>query len=454
MPSFTPDKRFILNDMPDINAIYESGALFDGRYRLLRPLSTAGGSADVWLALDMNTVENPEDEAHGTRVAIKVYRPKNMIDMEGEFQFRSEFRKVFNCHHANIIQPANFSVYEEMPYLVLPYCPAGSSELLIGEMRKEEDLWKYIYDVASGLAYLHAHKPRIIHQDIKPANVLIDDNGHYAITDFGISAAMGGADVVSEDESGGTFAYMAPERFADSAVPMPESDIWAFGATVYELVTGEPPFGDDGGSRQGKDTPVPEIGQKLSATVKHLVYACLNHDPAKRPAAQDIVDMVLKRRYARTRKIILVASLACVAVVAALFAYFNLREQPAPVPTDPYANLDAMVARGDSALAVQVAALEGRDAEISETGVEGLERVVVIYNSVLKEAPSDYAPKDKLARRVETIGRIMDEIEEYSWAKDVADKAEMVGLPEEYREYSALSENHRTTINLLIQQIK
>ena len=201
--------------MLDINDINDNGKLFDGHYKLIDPLSTAGGSADVWLAIDVNTIDETGDETKATKVAIKIYRPKNLIDIEGEYQFRSEFKKVFSCHHENIIQPTYFNIYEEMPYLVLPYCPSGSSEMLIGQFEKKDDLWKYIYEVSSGLAYLHEHSPQIIHQDIKPANVLIDDNGNYAITDFGISAEMGGTDLDTEEESGGTFAYMAPERFIE-----------------------------------------------------------------------------------------------------------------------------------------------------------------------------------------------------------------------------------------------
>ena len=151
------------------NKTYKAGQLLDGHYKLLKLLSNAGGSADVWLAIDTNTVEESTDEDQATKVAIKIYRPKNIIDVEGEYQFRNEFKRVFGCHHENIIQPTYFNIYEGMPYLVMPYCPAGSSERLVGRLTDKTGLWKYIYEVASGLAYLHEHSPQIIHQDIKPA---------------------------------------------------------------------------------------------------------------------------------------------------------------------------------------------------------------------------------------------------------------------------------------------
>ena len=188
--------------MVDVEQIAKEGKIFDGRYKLLKTLSTDGGTADVWLAIDINTIDNPDliggntenisPEESGMLVAIKIYRPKNALDIEGEQRFRDEYKIVHNCRHTNLLQPTNFSICNETPYLELPYCKNGSSELLIGKELKEKDIWKFVFDVSSGLSYLHACNPPIIHQDIKPANVLIDDYFNYAITDFGISSQRGG----------------------------------------------------------------------------------------------------------------------------------------------------------------------------------------------------------------------------------------------------------------------
>lgn len=82
--------------MLDINDIYENGKLFDGHYKLINLLITADGAADVWLAIN------------------------------GKYQFRSEFKKVFSCHDEDIIQPTDFNIHEVMPYWVLPYCHRGA----------------------------------------------------------------------------------------------------------------------------------------------------------------------------------------------------------------------------------------------------------------------------------------------------------------------------------------
>lgn len=434
--------------MVDINELFEQGKLFDGRYKLIDPLSTAGGSADVWLAIDINTVDETGDESRATKVAIKIYRPKNLIDVEGEYQFRREFKKVFGCHHENIIQPTYFSVCEEMPYLVLPYCPSGSSEMLIGQIQSEKDYWKYIYEVASGLAYLHEHSPQIIHQDIKPANVLIDDNGNYAITDFGISVEMERNDEEAEEESGGTYAYMAPERFIEGTPPMPESDIWAFGATLYELITGDAPYGNEGGSRQSRSGEIPPIRGNVPDSIKQLVYSCLAYDAKNRPTAREIVDTVLKKRYSRNRKTVFgIGGGILLAVVGLTFILTDRNSG------DPDAYLDSLMMSGDSIVEAEFRAMEGKGGPDMDN-VSGLEKAKVMYAKVCRDAPSDYEGRDEALGRIEIVDRLVEEIEEYDRAHDLAEKARLTEMDEEFAEYSLIAENHKTFINQLIQQFK
>lgn len=438
-----------MTEMTENERTYGEGTLFDGRYRLVRALSTAGGSANVWLAVDLNTIDETTDVSRATKVAVKIYRPRNAIDVEGVVQFRNEFRKVFSCHHENIITPAYFSIYGDMPYLVLPYCPSGSSETLIGRMRSDDEIWKYIYEVASGLAYLHERSPRIIHQDIKPANVLIDDNGNYAITDFGISAATGASAHESDDETGGTYAYMAPERFTEGTTPMTESDVWAFGATLYELITGDAPFGDDGGIRQQKDTAIPPISVPVHESVRQLVYACLAFDPADRPRARDIVDTVLRRRYARNRKTVAAAVAAAVlAGVALTFYITGSRGAGAD------GHLDSLKAAGDSVVAAEVAGILHNSGVPVPASIEGLEKANVFYSRLCDDAPHDYSKKDSVISRINTVNRLIEEIREFDRAQDLAEKARLTDMEAEYLEYSIIADNHRITINQLIQQLK
>lgn len=397
--------------MLDIDKFADSGQLFDNHYQLIRPLNTEGGSADVWLALDISTVKDRESldrapylddlslDRLGLVVAIKIYRPKNALDIEGEKRFRDEFMIVFNCNHTNLIHPVHFSIFEETPYLVVPYCKRGSSELMVGNFVNEEDIWKYIRDVAGGLNYLHKCSPPIIHQDIKPANILVDDNGNYAITDFGISAKrlrhttkrIDAVDDLSDDDNyeeySGTFAYMAPERFEEGNMPSVESDIWAFGATLYEIITGTVPFGEDGGSVQyDNKVRLAFNGLKLSNDIKRLVCDCLNKNPFERPTAEQLLNAAIIEKYGRKKdsqpKRIFLVCVACALIVAGLVAtILALRENKSSeddiesIQTSGIENV-----ANDSLSGIFDEAIKWADANSSDSVRSGINKLEVLAN--------------------------------------------------------------------------
>ena len=320
----------------------DSNKLFDNHYRLLKPLSTEGGTADVWLAIDVNTIDTSFDEIDsgdhsnensGMLVAIKIYRPKNALDIEGEQRFRDEFKIVYECRHENLLQPTNFSIFEGIPYLVLPYCKYGSSEQLIGKTLSPDEIWKFILDVSSGLNRLHTNEPSIIHQDIKPANILICNTKDYAITDFGISSKHSGTHgFYYEDENSGTMAYMAPERFQENAEPICQSDIWAFGATLFEILTGNVPFGEEGGRYQMESKAQVPIVNNTSSDIQRLVNDCLSLEAGNRPSAKIIKEAALARQYPvrSRRKYILALGLISIAIVI-ISIFFLSPEKSIPV---------------------------------------------------------------------------------------------------------------------------
>ena len=330
--------------MRNIEEFIGENKVFDGRYKLLRPLSTDGATADVWLAIDLNTIDTEYDEEDssmhnkedgtGMLVAIKIYRPKNALDIEGEQRFRDEYKIVYECRHENLLQPTSFAIYNGIPYLVLPYCKNGSSEQLIGKKQTEEEIWKFILDVSSGLAKLHSNQPQIIHQDIKPANILIDNNGNFAITDFGISSKTSGThSSYYDDQNSGTFAYMAPERFEDNPIPTVESDIWAFGVTLCEILTGKVPFGEEGGKNQDLQTPMPSLSG-LSSSIKNLIHACLQKDPKKRPTAKQIKQAAQSKQYPlkhKTPLIVILVFIACILVASTV--YFLMQQKTVNPPS-------------------------------------------------------------------------------------------------------------------------
>ena len=139
--------------------------LFADRF-LLKRLLGRGGFSEVWLATD---------EMTGLDIAVKVYAPGQGMDSDGLKDFCKELSQVYNLNHTNLLKPQHVDSWEGMPYLVMTYCPKGSCHRMVGAMT-EEQIWKLLHDVSSGLAYLH--KLGIIHQDIKPDNILVDNAGN------------------------------------------------------------------------------------------------------------------------------------------------------------------------------------------------------------------------------------------------------------------------------------
>ncbi|HJH71300.1 MAG TPA: serine/threonine-protein kinase [Bacteroidaceae bacterium] len=258
----------------------EQNNLFHDRYFLERLLGR-GNFSEVWLAKDTKT---------DIKVALKVYAPATGLDDAGLNVFAREFSLVVNANHKNLLKPLYYDSCDRKPYLVLPYCEKGSIMKLVGKF-SEQDAWRLLRDVASGLAWLHAMNPPVIHQDIKPDNIMVADNGDFMITDFGVSTHLRSTlrkSLSSAFSSAGTVAYMAPERFGKDNTPIMANDIYSLGATVFEMLSGDTPFGDDGGLVQKKGAEIPELKGDYSPQLKKLIYKCLSTDPWKRPTAEQL----------------------------------------------------------------------------------------------------------------------------------------------------------------------
>lgn len=314
--------------------------LFDSRYKLLRKLGE-GGYSEVWCV---------EDTIAKFKLALKIFLPSAQLDERGIELFRNEFTVIYNLNHSNLLKCTYLGVSEGCPYLVMPFYEGGSAEDLIGKC-DEQTCWAFIRDVAAGLAHLHGQHPPIIHQDIKPDNILID-KGKYVITDFGISFNMRNAlaGEVEEEVVKGTKPYMPPEKFLPDSVPLMAGDIWALGASAFELLTGRLPF-KSGGLDQHEDTPIPELPDTFSDDLRALVTQCLDFHPWERPFAKDVERLAalkLKKKDQEPpppvegkktgRKLIFILIAAAVAGVA--FMIFktlpdnNTRELTAPPKVD------------------------------------------------------------------------------------------------------------------------
>ena len=258
----------------------QPGILFHDRY-LLQEMKGRGSFGEVWHA---------NDQQIGVDVAIKVYVS---LDTRGVEEFKSEFVTAFGLNHPNLLHAYYYDVCEDRPYLVMPYCPHSSVDLL-GNM-DENTIWRFIHDVASGLEYLH--RMDIVHHDIKPDNILMDERGNFLITDFGISVKLrstlrNNSEIESKSKTaGGAIPYMAPELFESNPASINATDIWALGASLYELITGELPFFGQGGVLQRMGAEIPEIHGNYSGEVEKIVKWCLAFNTWDRPMAKQLVKL-------------------------------------------------------------------------------------------------------------------------------------------------------------------
>lgn len=250
------------------------GILFHNRYLLVSLLGT-GASAQVWKAKDT--------KANNLLVALKIFSESSGMNSYGLQSFEKQFTIVFNMKQSNLLPPTGYDIYQGCPYLVMQYCENGSCMSMAGRM-EEDDIIKFLHDVSAGLEYLHDHN--IIHQDIKPDNIMLDDNCNFMVTDFGISVSSNGSVYDSQGMSGGTRAYMGPERF--EGITVPASDMWSLGASVVELITGNPPYGDHGGLLQAQGEALPQLPSNLQPEVRSMILSCLHPDPNHRIKANEI----------------------------------------------------------------------------------------------------------------------------------------------------------------------
>lgn len=276
--------------------IYVPNKLFDGHYRLIRQINDKRAAVPIWLARDVNTIDknaSANDESSGKLVSIMICHPTTALDLEDEQRWQDEFDAAHDCLHPNLLPPEEYAIINDTYYLVFPYTEADSLHQFVGKNMSDRVTWKLISDLVSGLDELHAHQPQIIHGDIRPSNILVIDNKDFVLTNYGIHFET---DIQRIENRNDGMAYMAPERFQGASTPRPESDIWAFGATLYEVLSGNKPFGEQGGKNQRHDTPMPPLPD-YPDEIRDLVYACLQFDPKKRPNAQQIKDAARSKKF-------------------------------------------------------------------------------------------------------------------------------------------------------------
>ena len=249
--------------------MHTQGSLLDGRYRVIRHLGS-GGMASVLLC---------EDERLGREVAVKRLHADSPVDVEQRFNREAKLGASLN--HPNLVSVFDTATDDEGVLIVMEFVDGDPLSRLLrrGPLRPEEAR-RLVLDVGEALD--HAHAQGIVHRDVKPANVLIREDGVTKLADLGIATASDGTRITRSGIVLGTAAYMAPEQLEGGDVG-PAADIYALAAITFEALSGRKP-------REGT-TPI-EIAHKLATEGPPDLSAAWPKAP---PAAVE----VLKRGMAR-----------------------------------------------------------------------------------------------------------------------------------------------------------
>ncbi|MGC9220299.1 MAG: Stk1 family PASTA domain-containing Ser/Thr kinase [Solirubrobacteraceae bacterium] len=260
---------------------FEPGTIIDGRYRLISRLG-AGGMADVYLA---------KDEQLDREVAVKLLQRRFAQDAAFVERFRREAQAAASLQHPNVVSVFDRGAYDGTYYIAMEYLQGRTLKRVIREEAPLEvgraiDLTVQILKAAQ-----FAHRRGVIHRDLKPHNVIIDDNDHVKVTDFGIARA-GASDMTETGSIMGTAQYLSPEQAQGHSVSAP-SDLYSVGIVLYEMLTGRVPF--DGESpvaialKQVSEAPVPprEINPAIPKSLDQVVMWSLNKNPGDRPDDAD-----------------------------------------------------------------------------------------------------------------------------------------------------------------------
>ena len=255
--------------------------IVDGRYRVLSWLGS-GGMADVYCA---------EDTHLGRQVALKILYRRFAQDAEFVERFKREAQSAAGLNHPNVVNVYDRGEHDGTYYIAMEYLPGRTlKDVIVAQGALDQEA---VVDIGIQIlrAASFAHRRGVIHRDLKPHNVMIDDAGSAKVTDFGIARA-GASEMTEAGAVMGTAQYLSPEQ-AQGHAATSQSDLYSVGIILYELLTGRLPF--DGESAVSiavqhlNDLPPPIHGQRpdVAPELDAAVMRSLEKDPASRWADAD-----------------------------------------------------------------------------------------------------------------------------------------------------------------------
>lgn len=221
--------------MASPHLVEQVGRVLDGRYRVVSPIGT-GASAAVYLA---------DDTTLRRRVALKVLHAALAGDQGFLKRFQTEAHTAAALSHPNIMRVLDWGEAGDGPFLVLEYLGGGSLRSLLDEYKTLSPEQATQVGIQACRALEYAHRRGLVHRDVKPANLLFDDEGRLAIADFGLARAL--AEAAWTEPGGavlGTARYASPEQVRGLSLDG-KADVYALGLVLYEAVMGSVPFTAD-----------------------------------------------------------------------------------------------------------------------------------------------------------------------------------------------------------------
>jgi len=325
---------------------YGSGQKLFGRYTLVKILGR-GGMGIVWLARDQELERE---------VALK-FLPDLMIQDRAVFdQLKHETKRSLELTHPHIVRIYDFIHDERSGCISMEFVDGETLASLRcnqpHQVFEPSELSAWTSQICDALEYAH-NRACIIHRDLKPANLMVNQRGEVKVSDFGIARSL--SDSVSrltmEQGRSGTLAYMSPQQL-DGERGTHLDDIYSLGATLYDLLTGKPPFYSGNIDRQIHERSAPSMTERrkdlniepalVPPVWEETIAACLAKDPARRPQSAAQVAQRLSSPQTRPvpsasskrpkKKLVFAAGIAAVCLLAVAASYFGLlKRQAKPV---------------------------------------------------------------------------------------------------------------------------
>jgi len=254
------------------------GSTFAGRYQIIEELGK-GGMGSVYKALDTEI---------NVKIALKLIKPEIASDQKTIHRFRNELKVARQISHKNVCRMYDLNKTDSSYFITMEYVPGGDLKRFI---RRSKQLSmgtavSIAKQICEGL--IEAHRLGVVHRDLKPNNIMIDDDGNARIMDFGIARSLATKGITGAGVMIGTPEYMSPEQVESKDVDQ-RSDSYSLGVILYEMVTGKVPFEGDSpftiGVKHKSEVPRDprEINPQIPGNLGRIILECLEKDRNKRP---------------------------------------------------------------------------------------------------------------------------------------------------------------------------